>query len=72
MVLAVNWVIEKKILPESTVWCGEGWKKVHVLKGNEHKLCWDFEYKMKKTSTACRPDITLEDERQKKIWLVDM
>ena len=27
---------------------------------------------MRKTSSACRPDLTLEDEKASKIWLVDM
>ena len=43
-------------------------KKGHVLKGKESKLCWDFEYKMRKTSTARR----LEDVSEKKVWMVDL
>ena len=40
--------------------------------GEKFKLCWHFEYKMKKTSTAHKPDMTLEDVREKRIWIVDM
>ena len=65
MVLAVNWAKGIGLLPEGTVWYGEKWKKGHVLKGNEFKLCWDFEYKMRKTSTTRRPDMTLDDVKEK-------
>ena len=36
------------------------------------KLVWDFEYKMRKTATARRPDQTLEDAEERIIWIVDM
>ena len=64
MILAVNWAIEKELLSESTVWYGEKWKKGHVLKGKEFKLYWDFGYRMRKMSTACRSDMILEDVRE--------
>ena len=31
-----------------------------------------FEYCMRKTSSARRPDLTLEDLQERKIWLIDM
>ena len=71
MVLAVNWAIEKGHLPGSTVWYGEKWKKGCVLKEKQFKLCKDFVNKMRKTSTVCRLDMTLDDVREK-IWIVDM
>ena len=37
--------------------------KGHVLKGKEFKLYWDYEYTMRKTNTAYRPDMTLKDVR---------
>ena len=40
--------------------------------GKEFKVCWDFEYKMRKTSIARRPDMTLKDVREKRIWIVGM
>ena len=72
MVLAVNWAKEKGLLPENTVWYGKRWKKGHVVKGKEFKLYWDFEYKMRKTSTARGPNMTLENVIEKRIWIVDM
>ena len=32
----------------------------------------DFEYGVRKTSSARRPDLTLEDLQVRKIWLIDM
>lgn len=36
------------------------------------KLVWDFEYKLSQTSSAGRPDLTLEDKETKRIWTCDM
>lgn len=72
MVLAVRWAVERGLLPDNTVWYTVRWEKGQVLKGNGFKLCWDFEYRMRKTSSARRPDLTLEDEKERKIWIVDM
>ena len=36
------------------------------------KLLRDFEYCMRKTTSARRPDLTLEDLQERKIWLIDM
>ena len=40
---------------------------------NEHvKMSWDFEYSMRKESTAGRPNVTIEYKKRKIIHLVDM
>ena len=72
MILAVSWTVERELLPANTAWFTVGWEKGHVLKGDGFKLCWDFEHRMRKTSSARRPDLTLEDEKARKICLVDM
>ena len=36
------------------------------------KLCWDFEYRLRKTATARRPDVTIEYKNKNEIFLVDM
>ena len=46
------------------VWC-KAWYKVKWVQGavleNEHvKMSWDFEYNMRKESTARRPDVTIK------------
>ena len=33
---------------------------------------WVFEFDLRKTATARRPDLTLEDKAKKKIWICDM
>ena len=33
---------------------------------------WDFEFHLRKTAMARRPDLTLEDKAKKKIWICDM
>ena len=33
---------------------------------------WDFEFRLRKTTTARRPDLILELKEQKKIWICDM
>ena len=68
MVLAVSWAVERELLPANTAWYTVRWDTGHVLKGNGFKLCWDFEHRMRKINSACRPDLTLEDEKARKIW----
>ena len=72
MILAVSGAVERELLPANTACFTVRWEKGCVLKGNGFKLCWDFEHRMRKTSSARRPDLTLEDEKARKIWLVDM
>ena len=36
------------------------------------KLVWDFEFHLRKTTTARRPDLILELKTDKKIWICDM
>ena len=41
-------------------------------RNEERKLVWDFEFHLRKTTTTRRPDLTLEDKANKKIWICDM
>ena len=43
-----------------------------MLKNENVKMSWDFEYNMRKESTAKRPDVTIEYKERKVIHLVDM
>ena len=43
-----------------------------MLENNKAKLKWDFEFHLRKTTTARRPDLILEDKEQMKIWVCDM
>ena len=48
------------------------WQKGTTLENQRKKLIWDFEYCMRKTTSARRPDLTLEDLPERKIWPIDM
>ena len=43
-----------------------------MLVNKRGKLVWDFEFHLRKTTKARRPDLTLEDKAKKKIWISDM
>ena len=46
--------------------------QVAVLENEHVKMSWDFEYKIRKESTAKRPDVTIKYKERKVIHLVDM
>ena len=72
MVFAEAWVKKEALLEENAVWYKITWQKGTVLEKQGKKLIWDFEYRMRKTTSARRPDLTLEDLDERKISLVDM
>ena len=43
-----------------------------MLENEKAKLIWDFEYRVKKTNEARRPDLVLGKKEDKIIWLYDM
>lgn len=60
------------MLQQDQCWYKIRWDKGTVLENEQVKLCWDFEYKMRKERTARRPDVTLEYKDQQLIQIVDM
>ena len=50
----------------------ERWIRGHVLENDRAKLLWDFEFNLRKTTAARRPDLILEDKEKKYIWICDM
>ena len=72
MILCVEWSKVHGLMPEEAIWYKENWKQGHILENDEMKLSWDFEYAMRATTTARRPDATLEYKYQKQIYIVDM
>ena len=42
------------------------------MENERGKLVWDLEFHLCKTTTARRPDLTLEHKTNKKIWIWDM
>ena len=72
MVLAVAWAKKYELIDENIVWYKEKWERGKVFENNKGKLVWDFEFKMRQTSSARRPDLTLEDKETKRIWICDV
>ena len=56
-ILMVAWCKENELMEHEQAW---------------YKVKWDFEYNMRKESTAKRPDIPIEYKERKVIHLVDM
>ena len=71
-ILAVEWGKKEGLLVEKTVWYKERWGKGHVMENKGKKILWDWEHRMRTHCTARRPDLTLEDEIKKEIYIVDM
>ena len=71
-VMAVRWPINNGILPPDTKWWNENWTKGRVIQRNGYKPLWDWEHRMRTMNTTRRPDLTLEDESKKTIYIVDM
>ena len=72
MVMATVWGIGKGLLDEKTKWYQLTWPKGTVLENENGKIIWDFEFKTRKKTRARRPDLILEDRKNKKIFIVDM
>ena len=66
MVIAIEWAKKYQLVNEKAVWCKEKWGKGKFFDNSKGKLLWEFEYKMRQSSTARRPDLTLEDKENKK------
>ena len=54
------------------VWYKERWERRVVFENDKGKLVWDFEFNLRKTTTARRLDLISEDNEKKKIWICDM
>ena len=72
MIMAVNWAKEYKLAGDEMVWYKERWERGAVFENDKGKLVWDFDFNLRKTTTARRPDLILEDKEKKKIWICDM
>ena len=72
MILAVEWAKEYDLIGTDTVWYKERWERGTALENGKAKLVWDFEFHLRKTTTARRPDLILEEKGGKRIWICDM
>jgi hypothetical protein len=71
-ILMTAWCKENGLMPEDTPWYKVQWVQGAVLENELVKMSWDFTYCMRRTTTARRPDITIEYKEKKRILLLDM
>ena len=72
MILAVTWAKEYELIGADTIWYKERWERGMVLENDKAKLVWDFQFNLRKTETARRPDLILELKNEKQIRICDM
>ena len=66
MIMAVAWAKEYELVGGDMVWYKEQWEQGTVLEKEKGKLLCDFEFHLRKTTTARRSNLTLEDKANKK------
>ena len=71
-VLMTAWCKEHDLMAEDQPWYKVKWDQGAVMENEKVKMSWDFEYHMRKETTASRPDVTVEYKEQKLIQLIDM
>jgi len=71
-VLMTAWCKEHDLMAEDQPWYKVKWDQGAVMENEKVKMAWDFEYHMRKETTARRPDVTIEYKEQKLIQLIDM
>ena len=71
-ILMVAWRNENELMEQNQAWYKVKWGQGAVLKNGHVKISWDFEYNMRRESTARRPDVTIEYKKRKVIHLIDM
>ena len=71
-ILAVEWGKKEGLISENVIWYKEKWEKGQVIEKDGKKILWDWEHRMRTHCTARRPDLILEDNEKKKIYIIDM
>ena len=59
-ILMVAWCKENELMERDQPWYRIKWEQGAVLENEHVKMSWDFEYNMRKDSTARRPDVTIK------------
>lgn len=70
MIMATESVKSKSLVIENAKWFELSWTKETVLENNRDKLNLDFEFKTRKRARARRPDLLLEDLKDRKFLLL--
>ena len=71
-ILAVEWGKKEGLISEKVLWYKEKWEKGQVIEKDGKKILWDWEHRMRTNCTARRPDLILEDNEKKEIYIIDM
>ena len=69
MIVAVTWAKDNDLVGTDMVWYKEGWDRGTVLEKNKARLVWDFKFNLRKTATARRPDLIVENKEKQKVWI---
>ena len=72
MILALAWANEHDLVGQDVVCYKERWEQGTVPENGKAKLIRDFQFHLRKTTTARRPDLILEGKKEKLIWVCDM
>ena len=72
MILVIAWAKEHDLVGQDVVLYKERWERGTVLQNRKAKLIWDFEFHLRKTTTARGPKLILEDKEEKRILICDM
>ena len=70
--MAVEWGKKEGLISEKVLWYKEKWEKGQVIEKDGKKILWDWEHRMRTNCTARRPDLILEDNEKKEIYIIGM
>ena len=70
-IFAVAWAKQQELVGQEAIWYEQRWDRGTVLENDKAKLMRDFEFQLRKTTTARRPDLILELKTDKKICVCD-
>ena len=70
MILAVAWEKQQELVGQEATWYEQRWDRRTVLENDKAKLVWDFDFHLRKTTTARRSGLILKLKTGKKIWML--
>ena len=71
-VFTAEWCKYNGIIEKDIKWYKMEWKTGQVIEKNGIKVLWDFQFSSRKKNQSRRPDLIIEDNNQKLIYIVDM
>ena len=71
-IIITEWCKKEGLMSEQQKWYKVEWCRGKVVEGNGKKVLWDFEFKARKRNIHRRPDVIIEDNEKKEIFIIDM